>query len=316
MISAVFATTLEETHGLSRTAWWWLGAFFSRCPPDNSVPSWLVGVSIPSRRAPEIDILIAVRRLPQHSAPLGHSAPFKLIGALLAAWPSTGHSMCSMNPPVFCSDRESSCYFILCSYFADEGARQPAITRWRLGRYICVPLLTYRQLLHSLRVLFCHAIASVLLFASKWSCMAGISLFLCCGHWPVCKVFFIRPRAWLCRLMWPYSIQLSLRKFWFGSTHDSQWLYKNWFKSVHDSKWIFEIWFKSAHNSKQISEIRFKLTHDSKNFQNILIQINPQLIKLSRILIQIDSWLKKLSGILIRNKPWLNDSNRLLISLT
>ena len=31
------------------------------------------------------------------------------------------------------------------------------------------------------------------------------------------------------------SIQLSLKKFWFDSTHDSQWLYKNWFKSARDS---------------------------------------------------------------------------------
>ena len=60
-----------------------------------------------------------------------------------------------------------------------------------------------------------------------------------------------------------YSIQFSLRKFWFDSTHDSQWLYKNWFKSAHDSKWISEIWFKS--------------THDSKSFQNTLIQINSRL---------------------------------------
>ena len=37
------------------------------------------------RRPPEIDILIAARRLPQHSAPPGHSAPSKVIGTLLAA---------------------------------------------------------------------------------------------------------------------------------------------------------------------------------------------------------------------------------------
>ena len=47
-----------------------------------------------------------------------------------------------------------------------------------------------------------------------------------------------------------YLIQLSPRKFWFDSTHDSQWLHKNWFKSTHNSKWISEIWFKSTHVSK------------------------------------------------------------------
>ena len=73
-----------------------------------------------------------------------------------------------------------------------------------------------------------------------------------------------------------YSIQLSLRKFWFDSTHGSQWLYKNRFKSTHDSKWISEIWFKSTHDCKtfqnfdsnqltiqNFSEFRFESTHDS-----------------------------------------------------
>ena len=31
-----------------------------------------------------------------------------------------------------------------------------------------------------------------------------------------------------------YSIQRSLRKFWYDSTHDSQWLYNTWFKSTHN----------------------------------------------------------------------------------
>ena len=97
------------------------------------------------------------------------------------------------------------------------------------------------------------------------------------------------------------SNQLSLRRFWFDSTHDSQWLNRNWFKSAHDSKWICEIWIKS--------------TDDSKSFKNILIQINSWLKKLSNILIQINSWLIK-SGILIWIKSLLNDSNQLLISLT
>ena len=43
---------------------------FSQCPPDHSVPSWLVSVPIISRRPPEIDILFAARRL-QHSMPPG-----------------------------------------------------------------------------------------------------------------------------------------------------------------------------------------------------------------------------------------------------
>ena len=79
------------------------------------------------------------------------------------------------------------------------------------------------------------------------------------------------------------SNQLSIRKFWFDWTHDSQWLYRNWFKSAHDSKWISETWFKS--------------TLDSKSFKNILIQINSWLKKLSRILIQINSWLTKIWNI-------------------
>ena len=98
-----------------------------------------------------------------------------------------------------------------------------------------------------------------------------------------------------------YSYQLSLKKFWFDSTHDSQWLYRNWFKSTHDSKWISENWLKSTHDSKSSRIFWFKSTHDSK--------------KLSRILIQINSWLKK-SGILIWINSWLNDSNQPLISLT
>ena len=61
------------------------------------------------------------------------------------------------------------------------------------------------------------------------------------------------------------SNHLSLRKFWFDATHDSQWLYRDWFKLAHDSKWISEIWFKS--------------THDSKIFKNIFIQINSGLKK-------------------------------------
>ena len=93
---------------------------------------------------------------------------------------------------------------------------------------------------------------------------------------------------------------ISLRKFWFDSTHDSQWFYRNWFKSAHDSKWISENWFKSIHDRKVSRTFLFKSTHDSKK---------------SRILIQINSWLKKL-GILILIESWLNDSNQLLISLT
>ena len=63
---------------------------------------------------------------------------------------------------------------ILCSCTADEGARQPTITRRRLGRYICGLLLSYRQLLHSLTVRFCHAMTSVL-----FSCLLHMILSGC-----------------------------------------------------------------------------------------------------------------------------------------
>ena len=79
-----------------------------------------------------------------------------------------------------------------------------------------------------------------------------------------------------------YSNQLSLRKFWVDSTHDSKWLYKNWFESSHDSKRIFEIWFKSTHDSKSFQIFWFKSTNDSKLFR-ILIQNNSQLKKLWNI---------------------------------
>ena len=69
--------------------------FIFPVPPEHSVPSWLVGIPITSRHAPEINILVAARCLPQHSAPPGHLAPSKLIGTLLAAWRSTGHSRSS-----------------------------------------------------------------------------------------------------------------------------------------------------------------------------------------------------------------------------
>ena len=50
---------------------------------------------ITCRRPLEIDILIATRRLTQQTAPPSHLAPSKLIGALLAASHSTGHSRSS-----------------------------------------------------------------------------------------------------------------------------------------------------------------------------------------------------------------------------
>ena len=45
-----------------------------------------------------------------------------------------------------------------------------------------------------------------------------------------------------------YSIQLSLRNFWYDSTHDSQRLYKTLVKSTHDPKWISKSLFKSNHD--------------------------------------------------------------------
>ena len=63
-----------------------------------------------------------------------------------------------------------------------------------------------------------------------------------------------------------YSIQLSLRKYWFWL---NLWLtvaFNNWFKSTHDSKWFSGIWFKLTHDSKGLPEFRFKSTHDSKSF--------------------------------------------------
>ena len=67
-----------------------------------------------------------------------------------------------------------------------------------------------------------------------------------------------------------YSIQLSLRKFWFDSTHGSQWLYKNRFKSTHDSKWISEIWFKFPFTLAVLTTAKAS---------RILIQINSRTIQ-------------------------------------
>ena len=72
-----------------------------------------------------------------------------------------------------------------------------------------------------------------------------------------------------------YSIQLSLRKFWLDSTHETTWLYKNWFKSTHKSRCITEIWFKS--------------THDSKSFHNF--DSNQLMTQKISILSRINSWL-------------------------
>ena len=73
------------------------------------------------------------------------------------------------------------------------------------------------------------------------------------------------------------SIQLNLRKFWFDSTHESQWLYKTWFEPTHDSIWISEIWFKSIHDSKNLPEFWFKSTYDNNKLFRILIRINSWL---------------------------------------
>ena len=67
-----------------------------------------------------------------------------------------------MSPPIALQRPESSRCIILCSCIADEGTRQPTITRRRLGKYICVLLLSCRQLLHSRTVRFCHDMVSVL----------------------------------------------------------------------------------------------------------------------------------------------------------
>ena len=100
-----------------------------------------------------------------------------------------------------------------------------------------------------------------------------------------------------------FLIQLSLRKSWFDSTHDSRWLYKNWLKSAHDLKWIGEIWFKS--------------THDSKIFRNILILINSRLKNFPKFWFKstYDSksshdsikeyWLKSSHASMIRINCWL-----------
>ena len=65
-----------------------------------------------------------------------------------------------------------------------------------------------------------------------------------------------------------YSIQLSLRKFWFDSTQDSQWLYKTWFISTHDSKRMSEIWFISTHNSESFQNFDWNQLTTEKAFQN------------------------------------------------
>ena len=71
------------------------------------------------------------------------------------------------------------------------------------------------------------------------------------GEWPASQASDWHEQTWVWYDSLFYSIQLSLRKFWFDTTHDSQWRYKNWFKSTHDSKWISEILFKSTHKSKK-----------------------------------------------------------------
>ena len=66
-----------------------------------------------------------------------------------------------------------------------------------------------------------------------------------------------------------YSIQLSLRKFWFDSTHDSQWLSNTWFKSTQDPKRISETSFKSTHDLKSFQKFDSNQLTTQKVFQNI-----------------------------------------------
>ena len=83
------------------------------------------------------------------------------------------------------------------------------------------------------------------------------------GEWPASQASDWHEQTWVWYDSLFYSIQLSLRKFWFDTTHDSQWRYKNWFKSTDDSKWISEILFKSTHDSKKLSESWIESTHDT-----------------------------------------------------
>ena len=99
-----------------------------------------------------------------------------------------------------------------------------------------------------------------------------------------------------------FFLQLSLKKLWFVSSHDSQWLYKHWFKSAQDLKWISEIWFK--------------LNHDSKSFQDILIQINSLLKKTFQNFDSNKLMTKNLPGILIWVKSWFNALNQLFNLVT
>ena len=75
------------------------------------------------------------------------------------------------------------------------------------------------------------------------------------GEWPASQASDWHQQTWVWYDSLFYSIQLSLRKFWFDTTHDSQWRYRNWFKSTEYSKCISEIFFKSTHDSKKTFRI-------------------------------------------------------------
>ena len=76
------------------------------------------------------------------------------------------------------------------------------------------------------------------------------------GEWPASQASDWHQQTWVWYDSLFYSIQLSLRKFWFDTTHDSQWRYRNWFKSTEYSKCISEIFSNQLMTQK-------------KNFQNL-----------------------------------------------
>ena len=83
------------------------------------------------------------------------------------------------------------------------------------------------------------------------------------GEWPASQASDWHQQTWVWYDSLFYSIQLSLRKFWFDTTHDSQWRYRNWFKSTEYSKCISEIFSNQLMTQKKLSESWIESTHDT-----------------------------------------------------
>ena len=102
-----------------------------QCAPDWSASQSPLGVLLKSSSLSLPDVFLSTRRLLATRLPPNQLAPSWLLDTPLT---TRAPLIMGVLP-------------LLCSCFADEGTRQPTMTRWRLGRYICVLLLTYRQLL-------------------------------------------------------------------------------------------------------------------------------------------------------------------------